>query len=271
MKSLIQESFDKARAAGECAFIPYLTAGFPNRSSCLHLLTALAQSGADVIEVGLPFSDPLADGPTIQWAAKTALDGGTTTEGVFTMVEQFLGRESCPVVLMSYFNPILRMGPGRFAARAWEAGVSGVIVPDLPIEEADEWMEAAQKYNIDTILMAAPTTTPERAELIASRTRGFLYYVSMTGVTGSAFSVSDRLLTEVREIRRLCRMPVAVGFGISRPAQAAALVGTADGVVVGSAIIREIQAHETLDKQLGAANALAVSIKSALSNGKLHS
>jgi tryptophan synthase alpha chain len=234
------------------------------------IILALGESGADVIEVGLPFSDPLADGPTIQMSSKIALDNGVNKTVVFEMISEVSGRLTSPIVLMTYCNPVLKTGPRDFASRAREAGVAGVIVPDLPVDEADEWIDAAADHGLDTIFLAAPTTTAERMKEIVSRTTGFLYYVSTTGVTGSGFEISDEMVNHIRQTRELSSVPVAVGFGICTPKQAGALAQTADGVIVGSALIREIASHDDASAQVAAVKKLAGSLSAALrsSNGR---
>lgn len=264
MESIIEASIRRATAANRCAFIPFLTGGFPSPATCVDILSSLADAGADVIEVGLPFSDPLADGPTIQQASQIALKGGVTPETVFDVIAHAGSKVKCPMVLMTYVNPVFRMGVEEFALRAKDSGVAGVIVPDLPPEEADEWLEAANKNNLDTIFLVAPTTPPERKRHIISKTRGFLYYVSMTGVTGSGCTLSDETMNDIHETRNSSHVPVAVGFGISTPEQAKELSGVADGVIVGSAIIREIQAHDSSKDQVDAALRLAASLSKAL-------
>jgi tryptophan synthase alpha chain len=231
------------------------------------ILITLADNGADVIEVGLPFSDPMADGPTIQQSSCTALENGTTPESVFRIIEKAKARASCPFVIMTYYNPALRMGLTEFAKRAKAAGTDGAIVPDLPPEEADEWLDAARGAGLDTIFLVAPTTPPERMAWIASLSRGFLYYVSVTGVTGAAFSVSDELVSGVSTAKSLSKSPVAVGFGISKPADAHALAQVADGVIVGSAFIREIQSQTSPWAQVQAVGTLAASLRAALGRG----
>lgn len=264
MKSPITEAFEKARAAGSCAFIPFMTGGFPDMPTCYELVKALDDAGADVIEVGLPFSDPLADGPTIQKAGRVALDNGTTPETVLHMIAELRPDIKAPIVLMTYLNPVMRMGFERFAKRCEESGVAGTIIPDLPVEEAASWLNAARKHGIDTIFMAAPTTTPDRARRIASDSSGFLYYVSMTGVTGSAFVLSDETRTKISQLREIAPVPVAVGFGISTASQAKALAGVADGVIVGSALIRAVQDRESPEEQIASVSSLAADLARAL-------
>lgn len=264
MTSLIEETLFEARRQGRSTFMPFLTAGFPDSSTCVEILAALAENGAGVIELGVPFSDPVADGPTIQWANRRALDNGMTPAGVFRIVAEARQLMSCPIVLMTYVNPLLRMGFEEFAMRAGDAGVAGVIVPDLPPEEADEWLAAAEAAGLDTILLVAPNTSRERLKLIIEKTSGFLYYVATTGVTGSRFAVSPEILALVEYTRSESTAPVAVGFGISTPEQARVVGRVADGVIVGSALIQEIGSKSGSAEQVAAASRLAVSLAGAL-------
>jgi len=268
MKSDIVKVFDRLRRSGSCAFIPYVTAGFPNPAAWVEIMAALGESGADIIEVGIPFSDPLADGPTIQWASRKALDNGMTVSRVFELVQKALPRLNSPVVLMTYCNPVFKMGTASFAARAREAGVSGVIVPDLPVDEADQWLDAADHNGLDRIFLVSPNTTLPRMRDIVSRTKGFLYYVSMTGVTGSSLKLSESLFRHINQIRSLSDIPVGVGFGVSSPEDAGALAGVADAVIVGSEIIRRVGAEGTTAGQVAAAATLARSLNDAVKNGK---
>lgn len=264
MSSAVQTALRQVTSKGCCGFIPYVTAGFPDTSTCLEIIVALAENGADVIEVGLPFSDPLADGPTIQLSSRMALDNGITPLGVLDLVRRAKERINCPVVVMTYVNPVFRMGFERFAAMSKDSGVDGVIIPDLPPEEADEWLEAAEAHGLETIFLVAPTTPQDRLERIGSISRGFLYYVSMTGVTGTDLAVSDEMINNVRKAKEVSRVPVAVGFGISTPDQARSIAGEADGVIVGSALIREVLAHETTSDRISAVSKLASSLSAAL-------
>lgn len=264
MKTPIQTAIDGALSAGRCAFIPFLTGGFPDPDTCVSMLKALADNGADVIEVGVPFSDPLADGPTIQTASRKALDNGVTPYVVFDVVARASKQTSCPMVLMTYFNPVLRMGLQEFAQHAIKAGAAGVIIPDLPADEAGEWMEVSRSAGLDSIFLVAPTTPPARMKLIASMSRGFLYYVSTTGVTGSAVAISDEMVAQINLAKSLSPVPVAVGFGIAEPDQARALAPLVDGIIVGSAFIRQILSNETADQQVAAVSRLAASLSSAL-------
>lgn len=237
----IDRQFETARAAGRPSLIVYLCAGDPDLAATERLVPALAAAGADIIELGVPFSDPLADGPTIQAAAERALRSGTTLAGILAMVGR-LRAHGCevPLVLMGYMNPIVRMGVDAFVARSAEVGVDGFIVPDLPLEEADPLGDAAAARGLALVLLAAPTTPPERLRRIGQKTRGFLYFVSITGVTGARAALPADLPTRLDAVRAASAAPVAIGFGISAPEQARALAEHADAVVVGSALVAEI-------------------------------
>jgi len=237
----LDRHFQQARAAKRKSLVVYLCAGDPDLTATERLVPALAEAGADVIELGVPFSDPLADGPTIQLAAERALRSGTTLAGILDLVAR-LRRQGCevPLALMGYMNPIVRMGVDAFVSRSAEVGVDGFIVPDLPLEEASPLGDAAAGNDLSLVLLAAPTTPPERLRRIGERTRGFLYFVSITGVTGARAALPVDLPARLDTVRAASRAPVAVGFGISAPEQAAALAEHADAVVVGSALVAEI-------------------------------
>jgi len=264
MTSVIAQTFEKTRKLGRAAFMPFMTAGFPGPSTFMEIIQVLDQNGADLIEIGLPFSDPLADGPTIQKAGQIALENGLTPPAVLDLAAQARARIKSPLVLMSYWNPILQMGPGAFAAGARDSGLAGVIVPDLPPEEAEAWIEAARSCGLDTVFMVAPTTTARRRRKILAVARGFIYYVSLTGVTGSAFAVTDELLNDIGSLRRDASLPVAVGFGVSGPVEARALASVADGVIVGSALVRRVFTKDKPAEQTAAVAELAAAIKAAL-------
>lgn len=264
MNNAIQDAFLNAAARGRSAFIPYITGGFPNTAACADVLAMLADGIADIIEIGLPFSDPLADGPTIQQASTEALRQGTTPDGVFDLVERTRVRSPTPIVIMTYVNPVLALGYETFARRAAEVGVSGVIIPDLPPEEADEWIEAARRRNLDTIFLVSPNTPMERVRRAAEMSTGFLYYVSVTGVTGSDLKPSGDLGRRIAQTRTLSSVPTAVGFGISTPEQARELAPFADGVIVGSALIRVLQNETDPDARLESATTFCRSIRDAL-------
>jgi len=237
----IDRCFHELRAARQTALIPYVTAGDPDLAVTRELAWAFEGAGADILELGVPFSDPLADGSTIQRASQRALERGVTLKGVIGSVEQIRARSQMPIVLMSYMNPILRMGLDEFARRAKDAGVDGVIVPDLPPEEAGELRRCCAATNVSTIFLAAPTSTDARLRRIAEASEGYIYYVSLKGVTGARESLQADLAVSLGRLRRLTNKPVAVGFGISTPAQAAEVARVADGVIVGSAIVERIE------------------------------
>jgi tryptophan synthase alpha chain len=241
----IQARFEALRVQGRKALIPYITAGDPQPEVTVPLMHAMVEAGADLVELGVPFSDPMADGPVIQAACERALRHDTSLRGVLQMVERFRSRDpDTPVVLMGYLNPIEVMGYERFAVAAAAAGVDGVLSVDLPPEEAHELLVALGRHGVDPIFLIAPTSTIRRMEAICRVASGFVYYVSLKGVTGAGSldlrSVADKL----SEIRRFATTPIGVGFGIKDAASAAAIAQVADAVVVGSALVRRIQDHE---------------------------
>jgi tryptophan synthase alpha chain len=234
-------TFARLRAADERALVAYLTAGDPSLEVTVRLVAEAERRGADVIELGVPFSDPLADGPVIQRAGQRALAAGTTLARVLEAVETGRAEVRAPIVLLTYYNPLLAFGLRPFAERAAKAGVDGVIVADLPPEEAGPLGAEAEAVGLDLIHLVAPTSTAERVRLIARRSRGFIYLVSLTGVTGERASLPPDLEAQIRAVRLVTTKPVCVGFGIGRPEQVAAVGRVADGVIVGSAIVRLIE------------------------------
>jgi tryptophan synthase alpha chain len=236
--SRLSDAFAPARAQGRTALVCYAMGGDGDTGA---LLQAIDEAGADVIELGLPFSDPIADGPVLQAAATRALAAGTTLRGLLKMAAGL--RLRAPLVAMGYVNPIESMGAGRFARALREAGLSGAIVPDLPLEEAGPLREALAAEGLDLVPLVAPTTGVERMRAIARTARGFLYYVSVTGVTGARAALPEDLERRLAELRSVSTAPVAVGFGISKPEHAAALKGKSDGVVVGSALVATHHQH----------------------------
>lgn len=242
--SRLKSTFDKLRADGRKGLIVYLCAGDPDLAASLALVPKLVDAGADIIELGLPFSDPLADGPVIQAAAHRALSKGVNTPQILDGVKALRTRGfAAPLVLMGSFNPVLAMGTARFLERARSAGVDGLIISDLPLDEAGDFSQAAQQHGIDVILLAAPTTSKERLVALGKATRGFLYFVSVKGVTGQRTELPSDLPARLDAVREASPVPVAVGFGISTPDQARALAAHADAVVVGSALVQAI--HES--------------------------
>jgi tryptophan synthase alpha chain len=264
MMRSISQAFSRARSKGRAAFIPFITAGFPNRSTFQEILIELDKIGSDIIEVGAPFSDPLADGPTIQQASSMALKNGVTTDSTLEMVHELKGKIQAPLVAMTYYNPILRMGNDSFAANAAQAGFSGVIIPDLPPEEADDWLNAARNSGLATIFLTAITSPISRKKLAARLTSGFLYYVSMTGVTGSKLTLSQETLDDIRMVKELSDKPVAVGFGVSTPEHAGIIGSVADGVIVGSALLKRIMESEEGLEQVESVRSLALELKAAI-------
>jgi tryptophan synthase alpha chain len=241
--SHIDDAFAQVRAQDRKALVVYLCAGDPSLEATASLVPELAEAGADVIELGVPFSDPLADGPTIQAASQRALERGVTLRKVLSLARRLRDEGStAPLVLMGYMNPIVSMGVERFCESAQAAGVDGLIVPDLPIDEAEELSRAAKSRALDLILLAAPTTPAARLAKIGARTAGFLYFVSVTGVTGARAQLPEELPSQLAGARASSKKPVVVGFGVSTPEQARALSAHADGVVVGSAIVQKVAA-----------------------------
>jgi tryptophan synthase alpha chain len=237
----IQNTFNGLKQKNEAAMIPFITAGDPSPDLTEELAVAMAENGADILELGMPFSDPLADGPVIQAASLRGLEAGMNTHNYLKLVQNIRRQSQIPLVFMGYYNMVYQYGLKAFAEDAVSAGLDGAIIPDLPIEEADEWIAVARRAGLDTIFLAAPTTPMERIERIAQRSRGFLYYVSVTGITGARQELPAELAQNLAMARNHARLPVAVGFGISRPQQVAMLSQVADGVIVGSAIVRLIE------------------------------
>jgi len=240
----LEETFSKLRALNEGALIAYITAGDPAPSYTPEIVEALVEGGIDIIELGIPFSDPIADGPTIQAASVRALKAGTTPKKVLEIAEEVKSKNKIPVVLLSYYNPLFRMGLRVFFESASACGVDGMIVPDLPVEEADEYTKYAESYGIDTILLAAPSTSTERLKRIVEYTSGFLYLVSIFGVTGVREKVHELTIRQIRNVLKVTyrRIPLAVGFGISKPEHVRMIIESgADAAIVGSGFVRIIE------------------------------
>ncbi len=241
--SRLDTTFAALRARRERAFVAYLTAGDPSLAATRDLVVEVARRGADVIEIGIPFSDPLADGPVIQRATQRAFAAGVTLPRVLELVREMRGEVGVPLVFLTYYNPILAFGLKAFCATSMEAGVDGVIVADLPPEEAGPLRAEAELAGLDLIHLVAPTSTPERMRKIARASRGFVYMVSLTGVTGERATLAPDLAAQLRALRAVTTKPVCVGFGIGTPEQAALAGRAADGVIVGSAIVRLVEQH----------------------------
>ena len=237
----VKERFDQLREKGECALIPFITAGDPDLDTTAEALQMLDSNGADLIELGVPYADPLADGPTIQAAATRSLNKGTTLEAVLTLVKEVSPKLSAPIILFTYYNPVLNRGVETFLKDIYEAGARGLVVPDLPLEEMDDLLTAAEKAGIAVILLVAPTSPEERIQAIAQKSQGFIYLVSVTGVTGVRQAVANRVEGLLANLHSVTDKPIGVGFGVSEPAQAKQLKDWgADGVIVGSAIVKRL-------------------------------
>jgi tryptophan synthase alpha chain len=254
----IAQRFGELRASGELGIIAYITAGDPSLDATYKFVLALAEAGADVIELGIPFSDPLADGPTIQRASERALKAGTTLAGVLDLVRRIRQSSQVPLILFGYYNPIFQMGVEKFAAAASAAGADGVLVTDLTPEESVDYRRILAAHRLDTVFLGAPTSTDERLATIAASTSGFLYLISRTGVTGAKDSLPDELPTLLRRARAITNLPIAVGFGISLPGHVSVLGGLADAAVIGSALVSEIENAKSVD---AAATALAARVR----------
>jgi tryptophan synthase alpha chain len=264
MKNRIQKCFSSLKHQGGKALVTFITAGDPDLATTAAMLPLLAEAGADIIELGIPFSDPMADGPTIQRASERALAGGVTLEAILELVRTTRKLISVPIVLMGYSNPIYTYGWQRFAQDAVAAGVDGLLLVDLPPEEADELLPAAKAAGLDVISLLTPTSDRSRIKKVSRCGSGFLYYVTVTGVTGARQTVSTSLDQELKEIRAAIKLPVVAGFGISTPKQASEVAAAADGVVVGSAIVRLFELYQ--GKQLtDAVSGLVASLKRAIS------
>ncbi|MGB5948708.1 MAG: tryptophan synthase subunit alpha [Parvibaculum sp.] len=249
----LDRRFAKLKAEGRPAFVTFTTAGDPDFDGSLEILKGLPAAGADVIELGMPFTDPMADGPVIQASSQRALKAGATTKRTLELVRQFrAGDDETPIVLMGYYNPIYHMGVEKFLAAARAAGVDGLIVVDLPPEEDDELCVPALNAGLNFIRLATPTTDDKRLPAVLANTSGFVYYVSITGITGAAAPESAKVAGAVQRIKRHTSLPVAVGFGIRTPEQAAAIARAADGAVIGSAIVGAIAAELDADRKLKA-------------------
>jgi len=260
----ISDVFAECRARRQTALIPYLTVGFPTEKMFLSLISSFVKSGADIIEIGIPFSDPLADGPTIQYSSQRALVNGITVDRTLQLLTQVDKRRSKPFVIMSYLNPLLQYGLERFARKARHVGVCGLIIPDLIVDESAGIEKICRRESIDMIHLLAPTTTPDRQKLILSRSRGFVYLVSVAGVTGAREKLPKELNRWITDVKRKSQLPVAVGFGISGPEQARQVARVADGVIVGSAIIDVIRNGSSTRKTIMAAQGFLGELKKAL-------
>jgi len=262
LEGRLAAAFRRLGAQRRRAFIPYVTAGDPAPGQTVEVLAMLADAGADIIELGIPFSDPLADGPTIQAAAWRALGRGVDVAQVLDWTRDFAARRDTPIVLFSYLNPILRYGAERFVQDAGNAGAAGLLITDLPAGEDPDLESALNTGGLEMVRLVAPTTPADRLPRILQDAKGFIYYISRTGVTGERDRLRQELAAEVEALRGRANLPIAVGFGISSPDQARAVASVADGVVVGSALVRTL-AEDGLDATRRLAEALRTAIDAA--------
>ena len=242
----IDKKFRELRRQRKAALIIYITAGYPSLPKTKELISEIEKSGADIIELGIPFSDPLADGPTIQLASQRALKNNISLKGVISMVKGIRKKTQLPLVFMTYYNPVFRFGVERFIKEASNAGVDGVIIPDLPPDEAALLIKCSKKSDFANIFLLTPTSAQKRIRIISRASSGFIYYVSLTGVTGARVKLPSEIKNKINAIRRFTNKPVCVGFGVSNASQAKALSETADGIIVGSAVINIM--HNNLGK-----------------------
>ncbi|MCX5697695.1 MAG: tryptophan synthase subunit alpha [Candidatus Omnitrophica bacterium] len=237
----IEHKFRELKKSGRKAFIAFITAGYPDLRITEGLIREFDAIGVDIVELGVPFTDPMADGPVIQEASQAALKNKTHLIDILNLVKKVRRDVRLPICLMTYYNPIFCLGEARFVAKAGECGVDGVIIPDLPPEEGAGLIRRARKTGLDVISFLSPTSSPERIKHIANRAHGFIYYVSLTGVTGARKDLSRDLKESIKGVKRYARAPVCVGFGVSTPAQVKQVRAFADGVIVGSAIVKKIK------------------------------
>jgi tryptophan synthase alpha chain len=266
--SCIEKKFAELQKRGEAALIPFVTAGDPNLATTLKILRALEKGGADCIELGIPFSDPTADGPTIQRSSERALKNGLSLPRIFQLVRQFRRTSEIPIVLFGYFNPIFHYGLENFCRAAARAGADGMLCVDLPPEESAELKCWTDAEGLDLIFLLSPTSGPDRVQLVAGKGRGFIYYVSVTGVTGARQALDDQLRSQVARVRRATSLPVGVGFGISTPKQAAWIAGFADAAVVGSALVERIEKAKGGVEKARCAGAFVSELKRAMKQVK---
>jgi len=265
--SRLDATFTALRARHERALVAYFTAGDPSLALTRKLVVEAARRGADVIELGIPFSDPLADGPVVQRATQRALAAGVTLPRVLELVREMRGEVSAPLVFLTYYNPILAFGLKAFCRTSVEAGIHGVIVADLPPEESGSLRAEAMAAGLDLIHLVAPTSTPERMRKIARASEGFVYMVSLTGVTGERTTLAPELAEQLRALRAITTKPVCVGFGIGTPEQAALVGRLADGVIVGSAIVRLVEQHASSAELLPRVGDFIAGLKAPLRGG----
>ena len=262
--SRLDRTFRRLKARQEKALITYLMAGDPSLAETEQLVLELEKAGADIIELGVPFSDPIADGPVIQQAAERALRSGTTLRGILSMVGRVRTQSEIPLVLMAYYNSIHAFGPDRFCREAVAAGVDGLIVPDMPPDEAGPLKGPAAASGLQLIFLLAPTSTAERRTFVARQSHGFVYYVSLTGITGAKLGRVSEIGRNVGQIRKISKTPIAVGFGVTTPEDAAEISAIADGVIVGSAIVKQIAAGQQQQGMVARVSGFVQTLKGAM-------
>jgi tryptophan synthase alpha chain len=261
---LLENTFTRCRSANRSAFIPFVTAGDPSLEQTAAVIDALVTGGADAIEIGFPYSDPLADGPVIQASYTRSLAAGTKLAGIFAAAKQWTSKYSqVPFLAMVSYSLVYRQGPANFIKSAVAAGFQGLIIPDLPLEEAEKLAPQAAAQKLAIIQLVTPTTPLERAKKIAATTTGFLYVVSVTGITGTRTSLPAELTQQLAQLRQLTKLPLCVGFGISTAEQAKMLAGAADGIIVGSAIVRCLEGNASLSEKLKTMSTLASQLASS--------
>ena len=264
MTSKLDRTFAHLKKRGEKALITYVMAGDPSLQETEQLVVALEQAGADIIELGVPFSDPIADGPVIQQAAERALRSGTTLQSILSMITGLRAKTQIPLVVMAYYNSIHAFGPERFFKAAAQVGIDGLILPDMPPDEAGPLRGPAAAAGIPLIFLLAPTSTAERRTFVARQSQGFVYYVSLTGITGAKLVNVADVAKNVGKIRKVTKVPVAVGFGVATPEDAAKVAAIADGVIVGSAIVKQIAAYQQKPEMVKQVAAFVRSLKTAM-------
>jgi tryptophan synthase alpha chain len=264
MTRRIEEKFIELKKKNEKALVAFLTAGDPDLETTYRLLLGLASSGVDILEIGVPFSDPTADGPIIQAASQRALQTGVTLSDILLMIDAFRKVSETPIVLFGYYNPVFVYGNQDFAVEAKRVGVDGILVVDLPFEESQELRQYTDRENIDFISLIAPTTGNDRIKMMTKKASGFLYYISVTGVTGTKKPEPADIKKDVQRIREITKLPLVVGFGISTPQQAADISIFADGIVIGSAFVKLIEENAGKKELVNIVSAYAREIKKAL-------
>jgi tryptophan synthase alpha chain len=260
----IDKTFKRLRGSKNKALIIYITGGYPNLNATKKLIQTLEKSGADLIEIGIPFSDPLADGPTIQRSSTNAISKGANIKSIINTVRSLKGKINIPLLFMTYFNPVLYYGLDRFIKDSTKAGIDGVIIPDLPPEESESIIKLSKKNKFSTVFLIAPTSTNDRIKLVSKRSTGFIYYVSLTGVTGARKHLPKDIKEHIKKIKKFTDKPVCIGFGVSNREQAAKMSRIADGVIVGSAVIRIIENNIGNERYLKKVSKFTRSLKEAI-------